>query len=1298
MKNWLKKTMILVIGIGLNIAGRYIAHHFVLPVWLDMIGTCIASYYGGLWIGILAGLSNNLIFAIYDPTVLIYAATSVTAAILIHVFMKKGFINNISQAFIASFWLGVLCTVVSTPLNVLGNGGYSGNVWGDTLVDMLRWHDVPLVISSLAGEVILEIIDKQICVILAYLLIRIWDTCRRKKKGKTQAAAGILLIGMMLSQLMAPLQIKAAEEMPEDSFTKKIYNNTNGMVSSEANSICGTEDGYIWLGSYAGLTRYDGKEFEFIREGGLVNVVCMMNDSSGRLWIGTNDAGIARYENGRYTYFTMEDGLPSNTVKCFAEDENGNVYVGTSDKICMFHKDDRIEVMGQGITFAKVMTVYQDKLLVLDNNGTMYAIGENNTIALSGYLGKDLFFYSLCNTSKGLLVGTETGELFWADVTEREIILRSQVVLAANQISALYEDSAGRIWVATESEFGYLDDKNAYRTISSDNFNSSIECFFEDYQGNIWVASSHYGVMKLSESPFANLFDKIGMEGTYTNAVEYYQGDFYCGTDTGLVVLNEKYEKISNELVEAVGESRVRSIMADSQNQLWVCTYSGLFCQDAQGTIHFYNQENSQTTSDRFRCITELRDGSVAVGTADGVNLIRDEKLTGTLTSEEGLANTQILSIVEGKDGTIWAGSDGSGIYLISDGKLIGNYTDQDGLSSNVILRIVPYEKGYLIVTSNALCHMDLEGNIKKLDKFPYFNNYDVIIDGDIAYVTCSAGLYKVNLEELCIDGGSQFRLYGAGDGLVSGLTPNSWNYKTEDGQLYLCSNSGIILFDGGKEHSREQMKYGIVSVQCDGKELEIADGTDYVVPYNAKNVSIYASVRNYAFTDVKVRFFIKGLDNNPIVCDWNKVEPIRILKPDLSEYTICLQILDSTGNHVLQETNYIVQRELRAWERPAFKVYLWIVSLEILISTLFSVASMILFILRKNELELNQATLEKKVQEQTSELRSQQKATKKLFLQTVTALSEAVDAKDRYTSGHSKRVAEYARMIAERMGKDKEEQEEIYRAGLLHDVGKIRIPNSIINKEGKLTDEEFNIIKVHPITGYHILKGIGGSHRIAIATKYHHERYDGSGYPNRISGENIPEMARILAVADSYDAMTSNRSYRKALPREVVRSIIEEGKGTQFDPAIADVMLQMIDEDKEYKMRQVDDAQKIILVVDDEPMNHKVIAHIMKDEPMYATIPASGGRQALDILEKETVDLILLDISMPDLDGLETLKLIREEYQTPVVLMTDENNLNTLEEFARLDCDEYVTKPFLPLLIKEVIHNMTERTELDVW
>ncbi len=321
----------------------------------------------------------------------------------------------------------------------------------------------------------------------------------------------------------------------------------------------------------------------------------------------------------------------------------------------------------------------------------------------------------------------------------------------------------------------------------------------------------------------------------------------------------------------------------------------------------------------------------------------------------------------------------------------------------------------------------------------------------------------------------------------------------------------------------------------------------------------------------------------------------------------------------------------------------------------------------------------------------NEQRKVKEIFLQTVTALSEAVDAKDRYTSGHSKRVAEYSRMIAERMGKSKEEQEEIYRAGLLHDVGKIRVPVEIINKPGRLTDEEFNIIKLHPVTGYHILHGISGNSDIAISAKYHHERYDGKGYPNGLEGENIPETARILGVADSYDAMTSNRSYRKALPQDVVRAEIEKGKGTQFDPAIADIMLQMIDEDVTYTMKQIDSMNRNILVVDDEPMNHKVLTYILKDEEIYKLTCVESGAEALEMLEKEKFDLIMLDVLMPGMDGLETLKHIHKKYQTPVVLMTADKTLGDFKEFAELGCCDYVTKPFLPLLIKEVIYNMTK-------
>ncbi len=340
-------------------------------------------------------------------------------------------------------------------------------------------------------------------------------------------------------------------------------------------------------------------------------------------------------------------------------------------------------------------------------------------------------------------------------------------------------------------------------------------------------------------------------------------------------------------------------------------------------------------------------------------------------------------------------------------------------------------------------------------------------------------------------------------------------------------------------------------------------------------------------------------------------------------------------------------------------------------------------------------ARMEKEIFEKTRELRTQQIQTKNFFLQTVIALSEAVDAKDRYTSGHSRRVAEYSRKIAARMGKSKEELDDIYYTGLLHDVGKIRIPVEIINKPGKLTDDEFNIIKVHPVTGYHILRSISENSSIAIAAKYHHERYDGKGYPNGLSGTNIPEIARILCVADSYDAMTSNRSYRNALPQDVVRSEIEKGKGTQFDPQIANIMLQLIDEDVHYLMRQTDSSIYHILIVDDDAMNHKIISHIMQDEPEYRLFYANGGIDALEKMKTHFYDLILLDVKMADMDGLETLKRIREFSKIPVVLMTGDKTLNASSDFTKLGCDDYITKPFLPMLIKEVIHNMSKRENI---
>lgn len=220
-------------------------------------------------------------------------------------------------------------------------------------------------------------------------------------------------------------------------------------------------------------------------------------------------------------------------------------------------------------------------------------------------------------------------------------------------------------------------------------------------------------------------------------------------------------------------------------------------------------------------------------------------------------------------------------------------------------------------------------------------------------------------------------------------------------------------------------------------------------------------------------------------------------------------------------------------------------------------------------ELEQLKNHLQQEVDRQMRTARERKRQLERLTHQVIQALAGTVDAKDRYTNGHSMRVAKYSKEIAMRMGLSQEYQENIYYTGMLHDIGKIGVPDWIINKTGRLTDEEFDIIKTHPVIGSEILKNITEIPGLYLGTRGHHERYDGRGYPDGLKGEEIPLLARIIAVADSYDAMTSHRSYRKLLPQEVVRREIEEGKGTQFDPAIADIMLTMIDADIDYTMHE---------------------------------------------------------------------------------------------------------------------------------
>ncbi|MBO4905312.1 MAG: HD-GYP domain-containing protein [Lachnospiraceae bacterium] len=224
-----------------------------------------------------------------------------------------------------------------------------------------------------------------------------------------------------------------------------------------------------------------------------------------------------------------------------------------------------------------------------------------------------------------------------------------------------------------------------------------------------------------------------------------------------------------------------------------------------------------------------------------------------------------------------------------------------------------------------------------------------------------------------------------------------------------------------------------------------------------------------------------------------------------------------------------------------------WIVAISALFLLALILAGYQYFIYARKADEYNESE-QRRIQQGTS------------IEQLADAMIRAIYEKDRCRDRHSYRVAEYSKKIAEEIGKNKNKCEQVYYAALLHDVGMIGVPREILTKEGRLTDEEFAHIKEHPVLGGDILSKISQYPWLSLGARYHHERYDGKGYPEGRKGTDIPEIARIIAVADAYDAMTSDRSYRKAMSQQDVREEFVKGTGTQFDPGFAKIMIQLID------------------------------------------------------------------------------------------------------------------------------------------
>lgn len=230
-----------------------------------------------------------------------------------------------------------------------------------------------------------------------------------------------------------------------------------------------------------------------------------------------------------------------------------------------------------------------------------------------------------------------------------------------------------------------------------------------------------------------------------------------------------------------------------------------------------------------------------------------------------------------------------------------------------------------------------------------------------------------------------------------------------------------------------------------------------------------------------------------------------------------------------------------------------------------------------ENILELSELMkdLEHKVQEKTRQI-------EQISFETIATIASMIEAKDSYTKGHSVRVSEYSARLAKELGWSEDKIGNLRYVALLHDIGKVGIPDSVLNKPGKLNEIEFSVIKSHTSIGGDILNDIKTIAGVSLGAKYHHERYDGKGYPTGVAGEDIPEIARIICIADAYDAMNSKRIYRDNLSKDEIYSQLENGKGTQFDPKFTDLFLKLLDEDK-LVIEDEDELEKAELTLTEE-------------------------------------------------------------------------------------------------------------------
>ena len=953
---------------------------------------------------------------------------------------------------------------------------------------------------------------------------------------------------------------------------------------SGAEAICQTEDGYVWIAQYSGLTRYDSKEFVTYKsfeyggqEYAVINVRALAAENDA-LYVATSEH-VYVYKDYHFEPLVMEAGVVNDIT---LDDRNELLYIATRNNggiIYDIAKGERIAIPGtEGKSVRDIaLGIGRDSYYYQVDEGVFDSAGDE--ILLSPRL---LEIYSYGST---LYMAEDSGIIHRYDMKNGILLEDFTVPDQVNKM--LYSEEDQILFVACEKNGIYCVDFSAGEpdiTLAGDLENKSqLVDLMQDYEGNLWVASHYIGASGVSiitrnalsellyDDPIWQTLNAPPAFDRNVYAVERYGDILYIVSAKRIYRydLNQNVilpDNIIMQTIDAYAEAKTQEGKAQGDSN-YTYSYAPRDVEIFRDKIYFAVYSIGLVEYDPRSEEVVIYDSDYIAGHLGTLVDDPDLSLTNTIRSMRSFDDYLALGYTRGImrfDGTVFSVMNiGTNVLYINktkDGELLfdrsqGLFIVDDDFTS---VTEIPTEKG---ITGNRLKFLVdgdtlyytlnsrlfrintadgdgvseeitipyIKGSIVELAKIKFSDN-----EGESAYKYVIGSQSQLYIAD-SLDGQSLtgYKSYDATNGLQPVIANTSGYYDETEQKYYLQSTNGIYVYDFNLTRDvPPPVKIAVSSVDLDGVPFHgesIDIGTDvYRVAFN---LSFLGYRPNNGYT---VYYQLDGVDDDySVSTDSNR--SVYYTNLPGGSYVFRAYVTDEYG----QRSEPV---EIHLLKEKKFNEHWWFWVILAAIAAALVVFSSSLFIRYK-----------------TKQALKRQLEYKKITLESIQAIARTIDAKDEYTNGHSIRVGFYSKVIAENLGMSSDEVDNIYYIALLHDIGKIAIPDSILNKPGKLTDQEFKVMKSHTTRGAAILKGISTIPQIVEGAKSHHEKYDGSGYPEGLSGEDIPFVARIICCADCFDAMASKRVYKEPFSLEVITREFERCSGTQFDPKIARVVVDLI-------------------------------------------------------------------------------------------------------------------------------------------